>query len=600
MKPTIDNLKGTFQLSYDTYLESRLQAEMIQDMFEGDQYCSDILQELEEAGRPAEIFNVIRMFTRQLMGYYSTVYNTVRVNPVQYNDINTAALLNDIIKNVDRVSHTTAINEQLRLDCILSGLMVHFIEAIPKKATDGEIITDEFGRTIYEVKKIPVHSREILLDPMSTEIDYSDGRFIHRYRWLTKEAAIDMFSKYKIDKLDANNEAIASAFFDPMIEWQNQYKDYDNYLIVHTIMREKDKTWSIYWSGDEILSKKEISYREVKNPYQVVKLQDTYKPKYYGIFKDVYQAQNAINQAILQIQLMVNSNKVIVRKGAIADEDWEGFKKAIIRVNAVLELDNPEDVSILNMSGDIAQQYLIIDKAFDRIQRVLGINDSFLGIAYASDSGRKVKLQQNATMMALRYMDVKFDLMFKLIGMDTVNLVKQFYTANQVLRITDESTGDRWVEINKPLIDPETNAPVLYPETDPATGDMAQDEFGNYIVTPLKDPDTDIEFTEVDIDLVSVAYNDDDEKNQLMLETMLNGPIGNMLAQANPAGYLKAGALVVRGMKSKYSDDIQNILAQTSEMLSPQQQQQLGQGGQFPSQPKSQGLKLPQNTNEGM
>ena len=600
MKVNIDNLQGTFKLSWDSFRESREKAEMIRNMFHGRQYDQCTLQELEDAGRPAEIFNVIRLFTRQLTGYYSTVYNTVEVKPVQYEDITTAELLNDVMRHIDRKNYVINVNETLRLECMLSGLMVHETKAVPRKNDRGEIVTDDFGRTVYDITKKPVPSREILLDPMSTDEDGEDARFIHRYRWITKEDATEMFSKYKIDGLEAFSSNIAGEVIDEKVPFQNQFGDYENYLIVHTVMKDKKKKWSVWWSGDTILSKKEIKQDIVNFPYQVVKLQDTYEPSYYGIFEDVYESQNAINQAILQIQLLANSNKVIVRTGAVKEEDWEDFKKAIIRVNAVLEIDNPEDITILNMSGEIVQQYTIIDRAFNRIQQVLGVNDSFLGMAYASDSGRKVKLQQNATLMALRYLDVKFDLMYKLIGNDTIKLVKQYYTANQVLRIADESIGERWVEINKPLVDPVNQQPFYDEVIDPETGEPEKDKYGNYLLAPLNDPKTDIGFTQVDLELVTVAYNDQDEKNQLMLETMINGPLGNALMATNPRGYIQAGGLIIKGLKSRYSDDLRRIFEETAQMMAPQQPNSSpadvpGVG----SPPKSQTLKLPQNTNEG-
>ena len=82
-----------------------------------------------------------------------------------------------------------------------------------------------------------------------------------------------------------------------------------------------------------------------------------------------------------------------------------------------------------------------------------------------------------------------------------------------------------------------------------------------------------------------------------MLETVLQGNIGGMLSQVNPPGFFKIAGLTVRSMKTKYSQDISEILQQTADMIS--------QGMAAPPQPmdrttpaKSQQLKLPTNTNE--
>ena len=608
MKINIENLKDTFQIGYDAYLESREEAAKVSDLYHNRQYNSDQISKLDNQGRPKETFNVVKLFSRQLVGYYSTVINTIKVNPVQHNDIETASILNDVSSQVMRQNSFEATGDDIKLDGFLSGLFCSYTNVIDSGKTDN------YGRKIYDITMEHVPASEIVLDPMSSRADYKDARFIHRFKWFPKETVIKYFGKYKVDKMDSywNFLDIEEAEFEFKYneQFQGKYKEHDNYLVVHSIMEDdKGDTWSIYWSGDQILTREKITYKEVKNPYRVVKLNPSNKTEYYGLFREIIESQNAINQAILQIQLMANTNKAFVEDDAV--EDIDSFTKAFNRVNGVISVENLSGIRIENMSGDIGQQYVIIDKAFDRIQRLLGINDSFLGMAYASDSGRKVKLQQNSSMVALRYITKKLELFYKLVGWDLVNLVKQYYTAEQILRITDESTGDRWVELNKPLQLPNAQGKmelVWDEDIDPASGEPRKDKNGNIQMVPLNASRTDISFTEVDIEITTNAYNDEDEKNQLMLETMLSGNIGNALMTVNPGGYMKAASLSVKSMKSKHSHDIASILDQTANMLNPQpqMQEQLGMagggmpgGGQSSQQPSSQGLKLPQNTNEG-
>lgn len=605
MKVTIENLKDTFQIGYDTYLESRQAANEVEDLYHNRQYTSEQLTTLENRGQPAETFNIIKLFSRQLVGYYSTLINTVKVNPQQYSDIDLASLLNDTTQYVMRENSYDSEGDTIKLDGFLSGLMCSYQDVVPTGRKDN------YGREVYKITMEHVHSSELILDPMSTRDDYKDARFIHRFKWVPEEVIKQNFGKKAMEELSAyyNFLDIDESEFEFKYgdRFQGKYREHDNYLLVHSVMSDdRGDTWSIYWSGDTILTKDKITYKEVKFPYRVVKMNQSNKAEYYGVFREVVESQKAINQAIIQIQLMANSNKAMVQTGAV--ENLAEFTRAFNRVNGVIPVTNLAGVRIDNLSGDIQQQYIIIDKAFDRIQRVLGINDSFLGMAYASDSGRKVKLQQNASMVALRYITKKLELFYKMVGWDVVNLIKQYYTANQILRIADETVGQRWIEINRPIMLPNPatgQLEVVYDEDiDPASGEPREDENGNIILVPLNDSRTDFSFTEVDLELTTNAYNDEDEKNQLMLETMLSGNIGNALMTVNPAGYLKAASLSVKSMKSKYSHDIAQILEQTAQMLTPQPEMQanLGMaGGQNPSsqQPLSQGLKLPQNTNEG-
>ena len=574
MKIDIETLKDTFKISYDTFKDSREESLKVLDYYHNRQYTDNQLMVLENRGQPAETFNIVKMFGRMLLGYYSTVVNTVKVNPAQVDDIYTAAILNDLVDYTFRTNNFDSEGDKIKLDCMLTGLMCSYVDV----QKSGEF--DEFGRPKYTIKIHHVPSIEIAIDPMSVLDDYSDARYIHRFKWLSKEVCENLFGKNKVKELDSYHnhlnidEAEFSKYFNN--EFMGYYKVFDNYLIVHTVITDdNDKTWSIYWSGDVILSKKEITYKEVKNPYRVHRLHASNRAEYYGMFREIVETQNAINQALIKIQLMVNTQKAFVEDGAV--ENLATFTDQFNRVNAVIPVKSLAGIRIENLTREVLDQYTVIDRALDRVQRILSINDSFLGMAYASDSGAKVKLQQNASIVALRYVTSKVEQFYRLLGWDIMNLIKQYFTAHDVLRIADSYEGQKWVEINKPIqmptgrilpdgtpelqyileevIDPETNKPMI-------------DLNGNIIMAPIPYKDTEIAFTRADITVESVAYNDEDERSRLMIEQAINGPVGNMLSQVNPSGYFQAASFAIKSTRVKYSQELGNILEQTAQMLS--------------------------------
>jgi hypothetical protein len=608
MKTDIFTLQDLFKISYEAYEESILEGDMVTNMFHNRQYTDSQLNTLADRGQPSETFNIIKLFGRLLLGYYSTVVNAVKVSPVQLSDVITASLLNDICTKVLEQNHFETEGDKIKLDGLLRGLMACYIDVQDAKEKD------RFGRVIRKVTLSHVPSNEVLLDPLSRLEDNSDARFIHRYKWVSEEQLIKLFPKKKevIERLQAyhNHVNVAGAEFERMFntQFQGKFKIYNNYLLVHTVITdEKDKSWSIYWIGDEELSRKEITYKEVKFPYRVHKLQTSEKAEYYGIFREVYETQKAINQALLKIQLMVNTQKAFVEEGGV--EDIAEFTKQFNRVNAVIEVLKLSKIKIESLNREVLDQYTIIDKGFNRIQKVLGVNDSFLGMAFASDSGRKVKLQQNATTMSLRYITTRIEQFYRLMGWDIVNLVKQYYTAEQTLRIVDQQVGQRWIELNKPLVQwsgklDEAGQPIMenvYEEVlNPDDNTPMTDENGNIIIAPVPDMNTEVAFSDVDISIDSVVYNDEDEKNQIMMETMLQGSIGNSLLSVNPAGFFQAAALSVKSMKTKNSLDISGILEQTSQMMAnPAAAATASSQAQAGQQGMSSSLKLPQNTNEG-
>lgn len=595
MKVTIENLQDTFKIGYDAFEDSRNEALEVMDLYHNRHYTDSQLSILGMRGQPAETFNIVKLFTRMLIGYYSTVVNTVKVAPKHTEDVTTAAILDDLTTYVFDSNNFNSEGDKLKQDLLLTGVMVGYqdVEELNER--------DEFGRPKYKINISHVPSMEIIMDPMSMLDDYSDARFIHRYKWISEDAFIKQFGEGKMKELDSyfNHLNINEAEYDYKHNNQatGKYRVHDNYLVVHSIMHDDLDTYSVFWCADTILSKKKITYKEVKNSYRVQKLHNSNRVEHYGIFREIKETQHAINQALLKIQLMVNTQKAFVENGAV--DNLDEFTNQFNRVNAIIPVKRLAGIRVENLTREVLDQYTIIDKALDRVQRILSINDSFLGMAYASDSGAKVKLQQNASMVALRYATAKVEQFYRLLGADVVALIKQYYTAHDVVRIADVNNATRWLEINKPLmvptgqIDPQTGQPgmryVFEEVRDPASGEVLVDK-GQIVMAPIPTLSTEIAFTDADISVESVSYNDEEEKNKVILDSFLNGPAGNMLSQMNPVGYFKVAGLAVKNLKSKFSPDISAILEETAAMIQGNQgAQQAMQAGQVPGQmPQSQ------------
>ena len=102
-------------------------------------------------------------------------------------------------------------------------------------------------------------------------------------------------------------------------------------------------------------------------------------------------------------------------------------------------------------------------------------------------------------------------------------------------------------EVN--LIDPQTGEPVMQPVFDevlnPETGEPEKDEYGAIILAPINEFESDLAFADVDIKVESVNYNNAEERNQLLFETFLQGPVGQYVGQMDPVSYLQVAKLII-------------------------------------------------------
>lgn len=588
-------LKETFRIGYDDYEHSRLEAMEVWNLYHNRQWSIDQLSLLESRGQPKETFNIIKTFSRMLVGYYSTVVNTAVALPVQYNDITMASMATDLIKAMHDRNHFITEGDKLKLSAIISGIMV--CEVVPVDTGNK----DQFGRPVYTIREQNIPDHEVVLDPMSTADDYSDARWLHRFKWVPEEVIRKDFGDNKLKELEENYNYLeipeADFYYSHQGFMHGRFRVFDNYLLTHTVIEEDNgKRWSIYWCGDVILKKKEITHKHVRWNYRVVRTHTSNITEYYGIFRDVVETQKAINQAVVKLQLMANSQKIFVQnstKGGSknAVEDISKFTDSVNRVTGVIPVLDLNGIKVENLTREALDLYQIIDRALDRVQRVLSINDSFLGMAFASDSGRKVKLQQNSTIMALRYLTERIRLMYRLVAEDILGLANQYFTASQVIRVSDELTGQRFIELNKPMEvwtgqTDENGEPIMTTmfeqKFDPASQKPLEDDEGNLVFAPVPEDGSEINFDQLDVSIETSAYNDEDERSQLVIETVLSGMPGQMMAQVNPKGFFEISALALRTTQTRYSPEISRIFEQTAQMLSkdPQGEMAAGQSAQ--------------------
>lgn len=448
MKTDIKSLQDIFEAWYTINERSRKEASLVLNMYHNRQWGPQQIVDLENRGQPKETFNIIKLMTRTLIGYYGSVVNKAVVEPRSYDSITKATILNDAMKVVYERNDFDTIDDDIKMFGMLTGLFVSYTSV---KASGEQ---DMFGQNLYDIEIEDINPEEVVIDPLSRKRNYSDARGIFRFKWMDEDTIKKEFGKNKttMAKLNAYTNEVNIDEAEYTYRYDNEfigkYKVGNMYLVIHAVIDGE----SIFYCGDIELSRTKLNYDKAISPYTVTRLQKSNREEYYGIFREVIESQKAINQALIQIQLLVNSNKVIVESDAV--EDIDTFADTLARVNGVAEVEDLKGILIQNMSQDVLNQYTVIDKGYQRIKEVLGVNDAMLGQAYAADSGRKMKLQKNTGVMTLRYLTGPIELQHKSQAILITRLIVQFYTAHQVLRVTDDITGNRYLEINKPMLIP--------------------------------------------------------------------------------------------------------------------------------------------------
>ena len=191
MKTNIETLKNSLLAGFEAFENSRTLAEEIWEAYHNRQYTQQQEAILENRGQPKETFNVIKLFTRMIVGYFSMVLNDIKIMPRNLRDVTIANLLNDVVNYVLEQNHWETEADAVKIDGLLSGLMVTYVNVQPTGKADL------LNRDEYNIGLTHIPSREIILDPLSRKVDYSDARFLHRFKWISQDIFDRIFGKEK-------------------------------------------------------------------------------------------------------------------------------------------------------------------------------------------------------------------------------------------------------------------------------------------------------------------------------------------------------------------------------------------------------------------
>ncbi len=428
-----------FRESLAVYTSSITDGQTIRKYMEGKHYTDQQLKELASMRRVAESYNVLLRTKRMLTGYFDEVVTTAIAKSLKHDEAVSGLLHNEMYAYTKRISKWGSKRAKLIEDLITTGLCVPSLEVVP---TDE---VDNLGRIVYDVKIVQKDPKHYLLDYRSKEPDYSDATFIAEWDWYSFDTCVDQYGRAKVGLLQSDHTTYSNELL-PATDEYRQYQDMNNFqywtdgqafLIVKTFSKAKDGTISvIHWHGD-IELKTEIIDAKTFPQMPIQLMRDSETNAYYSLYRELLPAQDAINQALLQFQLLLNSNRVIVDSTAVSKRDEGDFAKKVKMVNEILHVNKLSGIRIESLSNDARMQ---IDRLYTSIQFILdiiGINEAFMGVSKAGDSGRKFEGQRGASESTLKYIFTPINLMHEELLRKTIHYNSTYKQATETVVTLD-------------------------------------------------------------------------------------------------------------------------------------------------------------------
>ncbi|MCP4355510.1 MAG: hypothetical protein GY793_07745 [Proteobacteria bacterium] len=379
----------------------------------------------------------------------------------------------------------------------------------------------------------------VIFDIRSRSLDYSDARFVARERWLDVDTLKNIFG----DKADSIIKEIMNKDYQKSysLHFNEELTSAEDYLnqeekrakvvevqfkqseLLYTVTnktgkafrtfnkqlayKEKDneinqsycyRTYIAYFTENTLLGCNALDYDFndfTLLPYFFKRKRSTGEP--YGLVSSAIDPQREYNKRRSKALHLLNTAQVIADIDAV--EDPNILAREAARPDGVILKRPGKDLRIIQKSDLAASQVSIMNQATLDIQEVTGVFDDRLGKQTDASSGVAIRQRQMASTNNQMFAFDSLRKLKKQIGRNVLSLIRQFFTSEMIINITDDLSTPKLIRLNQVARD--------------NNGDPVVDENNNVVkINDVAIGDYDIHVEEIKDALSSQEY----ELNQLL------------------------------------------------------------------------------------
>jgi hypothetical protein len=437
-------LLDTLREAVDHSDQSRRNARKHYDFFYGRQLSASTLATLANRGQPARWENEYIKIASKIQGIKIQSRQEIKVIGRQIDeDRDLGHILTDILRTIPDSTDFYEQKDSADLDLMIAGFCVLAPEIVISP------IKDKYGKNEKSIRVVHIPYEECFFDPYSRRTDFQDARYFHRVCWVDKQ---ELQLRYK--NLSEKIHYTVSADIDIKRGGDNQYGR-ERALIVYSWFREdgviKYKIWD--YNSKLTLMIGVSPYRFNRFPFAARAL---YRDRnqlgnYAGLFENIMPIQDSINFRLLRITNLMGSHKLLVEADAV--DDWNAFVSdysaddSVAMVNrGALSEGKIKDVS---NHSEVDKLMQLVSDDRKQAEAVIGLNDEALGLAVNRMSAKAIERRQNAGMLGLQtYLEASDQLDKDLYGL-CIELIQQYFDAEQVFRIVDKNKAERYFVVNE-------------------------------------------------------------------------------------------------------------------------------------------------------
>jgi len=421
--------------------------------YHGAQWTSEQIKALNKRKQPVVTFNRIGRKIDGVVGLIERLRQDPRAYARTPKHEEGADLATAVIRYILDEQNWKAKSPEMARDAAVEGYGGLEIEISQGDQGDNEIS--------FEI----VEPDSFFYDPRSFRSDFSDARYMGVGKWLDVEDAIEMFPDKADDLRSSIDEGTdLTSAPDRDNKWYSESGKRKLVRMVDIWYRHKGKwCWTIFTGSTVLMEGESDLYDEKGNTackFIMFSANIDQDGDRYGFIRNMRSAQDEYNARRSRALFMLQSRRLIVTQGAVAD--IEKVRAEWARPDGVVEVPSNsinDTIKADDQQFDFAGQLKLMENAIAELENY-GPNQALVG-DMQNQSGRAIQLLQQAGMAELgpyilSYRGWKLRVYRALFG-----AAQRHWSAERWIRVTDDEGLAQFVRINGVEADPVTGMPSM-------------------------------------------------------------------------------------------------------------------------------------------
>jgi hypothetical protein len=482
----------------------RLQMDVDESFYHGDQYTDEDRRALEDVGQAPLVFNKTKPVVDWLIGTERRTRVDFNVLPRHKGKESEAQVKKDVLKYISDVSKAPFARSEAAKEAFISGLGWLEVGVRADSSDDPLYISQETWRNIW-------------YDALGTKKDTSDWRYLFRSKWTDLDIGQAMFPDFAVElraaatsiNVDLTTKDDDEFYIGQRFSHRDRagnligipsYTDVVNTQVnnrrerirlveawyrmplkgqkvkggIHhgRVVNLKNQRMMFELNSDIDAGKASVYDAVVMQVYCAVFCEGTLlqnmrspyhhnrfpfvpiwgyrKGKFhepYGVVRNCRDPQEDLNKRYSKALFLLSSTRLIADRNAV--QDWESLREEVGRPDAQLLLDTPKARFEIHTEQALAEEQVkLMQHDGLHIQEISGVTSENLGRDTNAISGRAVLAKQTQGSVVSAELFDNLRQAQQLLGELTLSTAEQFYTEAKAIRISGERGAVQWRDIN--------------------------------------------------------------------------------------------------------------------------------------------------------